>query len=121
MRPTERSARAEVEERLTALRDRDRRRTLVVLGGVLLGLGLGSIHWLGLVLGGALVAMPARTVPRGLAHGLGLGVLGLAVFAGLLWTQGALAAALATGTIGAVSVGVGLGAPLLGAFVRGLG
>ena len=112
---------ARVEDRLRALRDRDRQRTLVVAGGVLVGLGLGSVHWFGLVLGGALVALPARTVARGLAHGLGLGVLGLVVFAGLLWAQGALGPALTTGTIGAVGVAVGLGAPLLDALVRGLG
>lgn len=113
--------RSEVEAWLTALRDRDRQRRLVVLGGVLVGLGLGSMHWLGLVIGGALVALPARTVPRGLAHGLGLGALGLAVFAVLLAAQGGLTAAVTTGTVGALGLAIGLGAPLLGALVRALG
>ena len=106
---------------LVALRADRRQRRLVVAGGVLLGLGLGSLHWLGLVLGGAVVALPARTIPRGLAYGLGLGVLGLVVFAGQLAAQGALGPVLGTGMVGGLTVIVGLAAPLLGALVRALG
>ena len=106
--------------RLAALRADDRQRAAVVLVGVLLGLGLGSVHWLGLVLGGAVVSLPARTVPRGLAAGLGLGVVGLLAFGALLAAQGALGPALTTGTVGVVTVAVGLAAPLLGALVRGV-
>ena len=104
--------------RLEALRSDPRRRLAVVLGGVLIGLGLGSVHWLGLVLGGALVALPARSIPRGVAHGLGLGVLGLLVFVVQLALQGALGPTLSTGFVGAIGLAVGLGAPLLGALVR---
>lgn len=105
-------------DRLSRLRADDRQRRLVVAAGLLLGLGLGSLHWLGLVLGGAIVALPARSIPRGLAYGLGLGALGLAAFAALLAANGALGAALTTGTLGAISAAIGLGAPLLGALVR---
>jgi hypothetical protein len=93
---------------------------MVIAAGVLLGLGLGSLHWLGLVIGGAVVALPARTVPRGLAYGLALGVLGLGVFAGLLAWQGALWPALSTGMVGGIAVAIGLVAPLLGSLVRGI-
>ncbi|MDZ7701720.1 MAG: hypothetical protein U5J98_06440 [Halobacteriales archaeon] len=110
-----------LDERLAAVRADDRQRRLVIAGGLLLGLGLGSLHWLGLVLGGALVALPARTFPRGLANGLGLGLAGLAVFGGLLAVQGALGAVLSTGMVGGVAVIVGLAAPLLGALLRGIG
>lgn len=105
-------------DRLGALRTDDRQRAMVVLGGVLIGLGLGSLHWFGLVIGGAVVALPARTIPRGLAFGLGLGVIGLVVFVGLLSWQGALAPALTTGTVGVITVVVGLAAPLLGSLIR---
>lgn len=108
-------------ERLAALRGDGRQRSLVVLGGVLLGLGLGSLHWFGLVVGGAVVALPARTIPRGLAYGLGLGVLGLLVFAAQLALQGALGPALSTGMVGGISVLIGLALPLIGSLVRGLG
>lgn len=107
-------------ERLAALRADGRQRVMVVLGGVLLGLGLGSLHWFGLVVGGAVVALPARTFPRGLASGLGLGVLALLVFAAELALQGALGPALTTGLVGGISVAIGLALPLLGSLVRGL-
>lgn len=106
--------------RLAALRANSHQRRMVVVGGVLLGLGLGSLHWLGLVLGGAIVALPARSIPRGLAAGLGLGVLGLLVFGGLLAVQGALEPAITTGRVGVISVVVGVAAPLLGSLVRGV-
>lgn len=109
-----------LEARLAALRADDRQRAAVVAAGVVLGVGLGWLHWLGLVLGGALVALPARTVPRGLALGLGLGVLVLVAFAAVLAANGALAPALSTGMVGGVTVAVGLGAPLLGSLVRGV-
>lgn len=108
-------------DRLSSLRADDRQRRMVVAAGLLLGLGLGSLHWLGLVVGGAVVALPARTIPRGLAHGLALGVLELLVFAALLAWQGALGPALTTGMVGGITVTVGLAAPLLGSLVRGLG
>ncbi|MFB6354532.1 MAG: hypothetical protein ABEJ92_10665 [Halobacteriales archaeon] len=109
-----------LDDWLRSLRADDRRRAAVVAAGVVLGLGLGYLHWLGLVLGGALVAIPARSVPRGLAAGLGLGVLELVVFGGLLFAHGALGPALSTGTVGLVGVAVGLAGPLLGSLVRGL-
>lgn len=105
---------------LSRLRADERQRRMVLAAGVLLGLGLGSLHWLGLVVGGAVVALPARTVPRGIGYGLGLGVLGLLVFAGLLAWQGALGPALSTGMVGGITVVIGLAAPLLGSLVRGV-
>lgn len=109
-----------VAARLARLRADDRQRQLVLLGGALLGLALGSVHWLGLVLGGALVALPARSIRRGLLHGLALGVIGLLVFVTLLAWQGALAPVLTTGMVGGIAVGIGLGAPLLGSLVRAI-
>lgn len=107
-------------DRLTALRSDPRQRRLVVVAGVLLGLGLGSLHWVGLVIGGAVVALPARTIPRGLGHGLALGVLELMVFAGLLAWQGALGPMSSTGVVGAITVAIALALPLLGSLVRGI-
>lgn len=105
-------------DRLMWLRQNDRRRRMVVLGGILIGLGIGSWHWFGLVLGGIIVGLPARTIPRGLLNGMGLGVIGLLVFAGLLFSQSSLGPMLETGTVGIISVAIGLGAPLLGSLVR---
>lgn len=107
-------------DRLSALRSNPRQRRLVVAAGVLLGLGLGSLHWFGLVIGGAVVALPARTVPRGLGLGLALGVVELLVFGGLLTWQGALGPALSTGIVGGITVVIGFAAPIVGSLVRGI-
>jgi hypothetical protein len=103
---------------LARLRANERRRRLVILGVALIGLALGTLHWLGLVLGGALVALPAPSIRRGLANGIGLGVLGLLLFAALLVLEGALGPVLATGMVGGLAVAIGLAAPLLGSLVR---
>jgi hypothetical protein len=109
-----------IDDRLVRLRADDRQRRLTVLGGVLIGLGFGSLHWFGLVLGGAIIALPARSIPRGLAAGLGLGLLELLIFAALLTWQGALGPVLSTGMVGAITVVIGLAAPFLGSLVRAL-
>lgn len=93
---------------------------MVRLAGVFLGLGLGSLHWIGLVVGGALVALPAKTFPRGLATGLAFGILVLVVFAVQLVWFGALGSTLSMGMIGGIGVAIGLAAPLLGSLVRGI-
>lgn len=117
----EASETAGIAARLATLRADGAQRRLVILGGVLIGLGLGSLHWVGLVLGGVVVALPARTIPRGLAYGLGLGVLEMVVFASLLAWQGALGPALTTGVVGGIAVAIGLAAPVLGSLVRAIG
>lgn len=107
-------------DRLAELRTDDRQRRLVVVAGALLGLVLGSLHWFGLVIGGAIVALPARSIKRGLATGLGLGVLVLLVAATELALQGALAPALSTGTVVGSSAVIGVALPLWGALIRGV-
>lgn len=109
-----------IEVWLGAIRADDRRRLALGAAGVVLGLGLGYYHWFGLVLGGALVALPARTVGRGVAAALGLGLLELAVFVILLAGNGALGPAISTGTVGVVGVLVGLAGPVLGSLARAI-
>lgn len=111
---------AAIDHELAALRADERRRAGLIAVGLAVGLGVGSLHWFGLVLGGALVALPARSVRRGLVHGLSLGLVALLAFAALLAGHGALGPALGTGPVGALTLGIGVAAPLLGSLVRGL-
>jgi len=111
---------ATARKRVTALRDDHRQRLAVAVLGVVVGLGLGTVSWYGLVLGGAIVALPARSFARGLAAGLGLGVLELLLFAWLLAANGALGPALTTGMVGGLSLGLGLAGPVLGSLIRGV-
>lgn len=84
------------------------------------GLGLASIHWLGLVAGGALVGLVATSFKRALLGGLGFGVTVVLVWFGTLAFGGVLGKVLATGQFVGIAVAVGLIAPVIGSLVRGI-
>jgi hypothetical protein len=100
---------------VTAAGDRPTRWTATALAA-LAGLGLASVHWLGLVAGAALVALPQRTTARGVAAGIGFGGLALAAAAASLSLAGGLDVALAM----TQPLGVALGAAVVGGAVGGL-
>ena len=84
------------------------------------GVGLATLHWSGLVAGGALVGLCWPSVRRAVVAGFGFGVLVLAVFAVRFALSGTLDQYLAMGPLLAVSTIVPLVAGPLGAAVRGL-
>lgn len=88
--------------------------------GAVLGVALATLHWIGLVLGGVLVGLPARSLGRALASGVGFGLLVVGVFLVVLANSGVATAAIATGTPLYVAVGIALGCSLLGSLVRGV-
>ncbi|MFU8868711.1 hypothetical protein [Natronococcus sp.] len=106
------------ERVLDRVRTEPRAHWLAVLVVVPIGLILAWLHWLGLVVAGALVGFISPTVWHGLAGALGFGVLVLAAFAiGLgdsVWRALEMTPAIY------VTVASALGLPALGAFVRGL-
>lgn len=89
---------------------------------VLAGLGLASAHWLGLLVGAALVAVPQRSLGRGVLAGVGFGLLSLAVTAGGLALAGPAATATASAMVAplGVAVGVGVVGGAVGGLVRGV-
>jgi len=84
------------------------------------GVGLATLHWSGLVAGGALVGLCWPSVRRAVVAGFGFGVLVLAVFAVRFVLSGTLDQYLAMGPLLAVSIVVPLVAGPLGATARGL-
>lgn len=106
----------ELGARLDGIRASPRRRRLATLGTVALSLAVARVHWLGFVLGGALVALAQPSLRRGLLAGLGFGVLAWLSFAGWLAVTGDLARYLGMGQVLAVSTAI----PLLGAVVGSL-
>jgi hypothetical protein len=83
------------------------------------GLAAAWVHWLGLVLGGGLVGLASSRLRWAVVAGLGFGALVLAAFV-------VASPALSAGELLAlrppvyVTVGAGLGLPLLGSLVRGV-
>lgn len=90
--------------------------TLVVVLAV--GLAAAWLHWLGLVLGGALVGVVSKSVLRAVLGGVGFGVLVLLVFAASLGS--AMGSALEMAPVSYLVVAAALGLPVLGSLVRGL-
>ena len=111
---------ADLGARLDALRATPRQRRLATLGAVALSLAVARVHWLGFVLGGALVALAQPTLRRGLLAGLGFGVLAWVAFAGWLAFTGDLARYLGMGQVLAISTIIPLLGALLGSLARGV-
>ena len=105
---------------LDALRTDRRRRLLATVTGAVVGLALAPLHWSGLLLAGALVALPQRSVPRGVAAGLGVGVAVVVVFLAWLVVAGTLGPVLGMGQPAWLALGIGLALPAFGAVVRGV-
>lgn len=106
--------------RLATLRQDARRRLFVTVAGVAVGLAVAFVHWIGFVVGGALVALAQRTMPRGVAAGVGFGVLAWLVFLATLGSASAVDTYLQMGKIFVVSSAIPIGGGLLGSLIRGI-
>jgi len=107
---------------LATIREQSGRRRLVTLAAVVVGVGVAWFHWLGLVVGAALVALPQRSFRLGVAAGVGFGAVAVVVNVALLVASGpaALATALAMTQVFGVSVAAPLAAGVVGGLVRGV-
>ena len=99
-------------------RDPSRRIPLIVTGAFV-GLLVTDVHWIGLLVGGALVGMPARSTRWALAYGLGFGVLAWIVFAVVQLGTGIGGYSAATTLLG-LSLGMAVVLGTIGASVRAL-
>jgi hypothetical protein len=104
---------------LGAVVETPRRAGLTALA-VVVGVGLASVHWLGLVVGGALVALPQRSLPTGLLAGFLFGGVVLTVFLVELAAANVAGGFLRFGLLRDVAVAMALGLPTFGALARGL-
>jgi hypothetical protein len=106
---------------LDGVRDRGPRRWGVALAGAVIGVTLATTHWLGFLVGGALVAVPQRTIPRGVVAGTGFGVVVWSVFLVTLALEGTAAAYVGMGQVFYLSVAIPVVAAFLGSLVRAFG
>ncbi|WP_439026368.1 hypothetical protein [Haloarchaeobius sp. DT45] len=105
---------------LASLREDDRRRRLVTLAAVVVGLALAWVHWLGLVVAGAMVALPQRSVRRGFAASVGFAVLVVGGFLAELTWSGALDSFAGLGTLAVLPIALGVVLPVFGALARAI-
>lgn len=82
------------------------RRAVAYAVAVLASLGLATVHWLGLLVGGVAVGLFARTGYRALVGGALFGAFAWVAFAALLADAGRLAGYLDSGQLLALSVGI---------------
>jgi len=94
----------------------------VTVVAVVVGLGVAWVHWVGLIVGGALVALPQRSFRLGVAAGIGFGGLVAVVNVALLAASGpaAVSTAVAMTQVFGVSVAAPLAAGVVGGLVRGV-
>lgn len=102
---------------LATLRGQATRRRALLVVGLLVGIGLAWVHWLGLVVGGALVGLVSATVPRAVAAGFTLGVVVLVVQVLGSPTMGPVAFLTLT-PLSLVSVATALLGPVWGSLAR---
>jgi len=91
---------------------------VALAGAAALGLLVAWLYWLGLVLGGALVALVAPSLRRGVAYALGFGALVLVAFAISIGDSVLLVPEMRP--IVYVTVASAVGLPLLGSLARGV-
>ena len=122
---TERSESAEPSESTAPSESRplrDRVRTepsphaVALVAALVAGVGLASLHWIGLIAAGALASLVAPTMRRGAGYALLAGVVCLAAFAAALGPAAGPASDMFP--VVYVTVGAGLGLPLFGSLAR---
>jgi len=93
---------------------------IALVAALVVGLIAASLHWIGLVVGGALVGLPTRGLRGALLAGLGFGVLAVLAWLLTLAVAGSLGDVLAMGLFAYLGVAIGIAAPVLGSLLRGV-
>jgi len=104
-------------EWLTEARSRPYRRRSLLVAALVAGVLLAWLHWVGLVLGGALVGLASRTLPRAVVGALVLGLLVLGTHVVASPTMG-VGEFLALRPLTYVTLGLAVVGPVWGALVR---
>ncbi|GAB7093011.1 hypothetical protein JCM30237_01630 [Halolamina litorea] len=105
---------------LAELRADDRRRLAATALAAVVGLALALGHWAGLLVAGALVALPQRSVVRGVVAGLALGSVAVGGFLAAFALAGTLGPALSMGQPLWLALAIGLFLPPFGSLLRGV-
>ncbi|UPV74041.1 hypothetical protein M0R89_16065 [Halorussus limi] len=118
VRDASRTVTGPLRSALAEIRTDARARRAALVAGAVVGLAAARVHWYGFFLGGALVGLVSTDAKRGLAAGLGFGLLAWAVFAGLMAANGGLMQYAGMGRLLYLSVAIPVGLSALGSLVR---
>lgn len=120
--PDARDATADYFERAATVLERARTEpaahAVTTVAAVAVGLVVATVHWFGLVVGGALVATVAPSLRRAVVAGVGFGMVVLVAFA--LTLGAATWTVLETTPVVYLTVAAAIGLPVLGSLSRGL-
>lgn len=105
---------------LDRVRADERRRWAVILAAVAVGLLAAAVHWVGIVVGGALVSLPQRSLRNGVLAGFAFGVVCWLAFVIVLAFAGSLSTYLTLGQVLGVSAAIPLAGGTLGGVARGV-
>ena len=108
------------EAAIEDLRERGQRRWGLALTGAAIGLAVATIHWIGFLVGGALIAFPQRSITRGIIAGTAFGVVAWGSFVATLALDRTAAAYLGMGQVVLVSAAIPIVAAVLGSLVRAI-
>lgn len=107
---------ATVDSRLAALRTDDTRRQRAFLGAVVLGLVCAWLHWVGLIVAGALVGLTRRSPRWAVLSGVAFGVLSLGL--SVLLTPMSAGELVALEPVNYLTAATGLLLPVWGSLAR---
>lgn len=91
--------------------------TVVGLG---VGVGVGWVHWAGVFVGAAIVALAQRTIWRGIGSGVGVGVVFVGVFEAWLAMNGDVSAFHSMSQVLVVAIAGVMMPAVFGALTRGV-
>lgn len=118
--PRDRHQAVRVRHWLETVRGDPRRRLPGFTVAGLVGIGLAGVHWVGLIVGGALVGAFGRDIREAVAAGAGYGAVTWLFFLGATWLTGNATAVVETGRIAVLSALVTTSLGGFGALARGL-
>lgn len=108
------------EGQLQRIREDGLSHWIALVACLIIGLVLASLHWIGLVAGGALVGLVAASLRRAIVAGFGFGLVVLLVWATRLAVAGSFGKVTAMGEIALLGVAIALVGAVFGSLARGI-
>lgn len=109
-----------VQSRLKHIREDGLSHWIALVACLVIGVLLASLHWIGLIAGGALVGLVTANIRRAIVAGVGFGLVVLIVWATRLAVAGSFGKVAAMGEIALLGVAIALVGAVFGSLARGV-